>query len=57
VAVIELHRTAKVQCEKKLSIVAGATSFQEPGTLEQVAIQRAIGFSEALNVRCKYGAT
>jgi len=49
--VIELNKTAleKLQCEKKLEIVKGATHlFEEPGTLEEVAQKAADWFSRHL---------
>lgn len=48
-AVLDLNREAfaRMQCEKRLAVVPGATHlFEEPGTLEQVAELAAAWFSE-----------
>jgi dienelactone hydrolase len=58
--VIELNRAAlsTLRCVKKLSIVAGATHlFEEPGTLEQVAIQARDWFQRNLKNKAQYGST
>jgi pimeloyl-ACP methyl ester carboxylesterase len=47
--VLDLNREAfgRMQCEKRLAVVAGATHlFEEPGTLEQVSELAAAWFSE-----------
>jgi putative phosphoribosyl transferase len=51
--VIDLNQLAydKLHCEKKMTIVPGATHlFEEPGTLEEVARQAAAWFSEYLPI-------
>ena len=58
--VIELNRAAltKLRCEKKLSIVEGATHlFEEPGTLGQVAMQARDWFQRNLKHEVQYGGT
>jgi putative phosphoribosyl transferase len=58
--VIELNRAAlaKLRCERKLSIVPGATHlFEEPGTLEQVTIQARDWFQRNLKHKVQYGGT
>jgi len=58
--VIELNRQAltALRCEKKLSIVPGATHlFEEPGTLEQVAKLARNWFELNLKVELPYGGT
>ena len=58
--VAELNRPAltKLRCERKLSIVPGATHlFEEPGTLEQVAIQARDWFQRNLKHEVQYGGT
>ena len=57
---VDLSRTAlaKLRCEKRLSIVPGATHlFEEPGTLEQVAIQARDWFQRNLKHEVQYGGT
>ena len=58
--VVDLNRMAltKLRCEKRLSIVPGATHlFEEPGTLEQVAIQARDWFQRNLKHEVQYGGT
>jgi putative phosphoribosyl transferase len=58
--VVELNRAAlaKLRCDKKLSIVPGATHlFEEPGTLEQVAMQARGWFQRNLKHEVQYGGT
>lgn len=46
--VLALNREAyaRLQCEKELSVIPGATHlFEEPGTLEEVARQAAAWFA------------
>ena len=57
---VDLSRTAlaKLRCEKRLSIVPGATHlFEEPGTLAQVAIQARDWFQRNLKHEVQYGGT
>jgi putative phosphoribosyl transferase len=56
--VIELNRSAftTLQCEKKLSIVQGATHlFEEPGTLEEVSILARNWFRQNLKHEAQHG--
>jgi len=56
--VVELNRAAlaKLRCDKKLSIVPGATHlFEEPGALEQVAMQARDWFQRKLKREKQYG--
>ena len=56
--VIELNRSAftTLRCEKKLSIVQGATHlFEEPGTLEEVSILARNWFRQNLKHEAQHG--
>jgi putative phosphoribosyl transferase len=56
--VVELNRTALAQlrCDKEISIVPGATHlFEEPGALEQVAIEARDWFQRNLKRKTQYG--